>query len=154
MRGPHSRSTPRESDEVAVARVVGASLGDRIHGGFVVLPRLFVDGPLTQESITSVPADQQVALLDGLRRGGDAPWADTASLRDGVGFDTLPASSRTIVTLAGPVVVDGDTARTLVYIGGASHRAGRPVFYTIEQYVVARTGSSWHFVRRRLMYAT
>lgn len=143
----------RESDEMTVARVVGVSLRERLHGGFVVLPRLFVYSPIAQSSTTSVSTDEQVALLDGLRRGGSAKWVDTGSVHDSVRFGA-PAAPRTVVTLAGPIVIDGDTARAAVYISATGRRPGEPVFYTIERYVVARRRNGWAVVRRELVYAT
>jgi len=141
----HQVNDAAKPDQLAVARVVGNALRDRLPGGFVVLPRMFVYTPVAAPTLTPVPADEERALLDALRAGGSVRWADSAARRD---------SSRTVVTLAGPVVIDGDTARVPVYISAGGHRAGQPVFFTIELFVVAHVGAEWHLVRRRIIYAT
>ena len=143
--GGHHVKAATKPDQLAVVRVVGTALRDRLHGDFAVLPRIFIYTPVAAPALAPLPADEERALLDALRVGGSAQWADSAARRD---------SSRTVVTLAGPVVIDGDTARVPVYISAGGHRAGQPVFYTIEQFVIARVGAEWHLVRRRIIYAT
>jgi len=150
-----SRASPsrRVSDQVMVARVVGTSVRERMHRGFVVLPR-FLSVSLSGPATAPTPADEQLALLDALRDGASARWADTSAFRDSVRLASLPDSSLTVVTLTGPVVISGDTARVPVVYRQVNRRPRQMIFYTVEEYILARAGSQWKVLRRRLMYAT
>jgi hypothetical protein len=139
----------------SAARALGMYLRVRFPHGFVIYPKFETPpavtswvGPLT------LSPEAQFRLLDQIRRGAQAQWADTLMLTDISLRDAAPDSSRTIVALSGPLLVAGDTAKAAIMLEYVGKANTEPPPFTVAWYTVARSASGWRAAKHTLLYAT
>jgi hypothetical protein len=140
-----------DSAEVELARVVGERLR-REHSAFVVFPTfLSADGSVPEGSIEDFA--RRSILLDSLRRGAHAQYADTLAYSDDRLRPKLSTAERFFFTLAGDPVIQGDTA-TVDIVEGKTPRTVGTIERNVFRYWFVHSRGHWEFLRRTLLYAT
>jgi hypothetical protein len=140
-----------DSAEVELARVVGERLR-REHGVFVVFPTfLSSDGNAPEGSIEDFA--RRSILLDALRKGAHAQYADTLAYSDDRLRPRLSTADRLFFTLAGEPSIQGDTA-TVDIVEGKTPKTVGTIERNVFRYWFVHSRGHWEFLRRTLLYAT
>jgi hypothetical protein len=140
-----------DSAEVELARVVGERLR-REHSAFVVFPTLLSsDGNAPEGSIEDFA--RRSILLDALRKGAHAQYADTLAYSDDRLRPKLSTAERFFFTLAGDPVIQGDTA-TVDIVEGKTPRTVGTIERNVFRYWFVHNRGRWEFLRRTLLYST
>ena len=143
---------PVMGDEAAaVARALGEQLRME-RGPYVVFP-LYLTNTFAPVSDTTPGNALRARLLEALRQGGRAQYADTAAYADETRRKLLPDSARYYFTFNSEPVVRNDTA-TIDVIG--FHMARTPGFAEVEvaRYEFILQSGRWQFIRRVVLYMT
>ena len=140
-----------DSAAIELARVVGERLR-REHSAFVVFPTfLSSDGNAPEGSIEDYA--RRSTLLDALRKGAHAQYADTLAYADDRLRPKLSTAERFFFTLAGEPPVQGDTA-TVDIVEGKAPRTVGTIERNVFRYWFVHSRGHWEFLRRTLLYAT
>jgi hypothetical protein len=140
-----------DSAAVELARVVGERLR-REHSAFVVFPTfLSSDGNAPEGSIEDYA--RRSILLDALRKGAHAQYADTLAYADDRLRPKLSTAERFFFTLAGEPSIQGDTA-TVDIVEGKAPRTVGTIERNVFRYWFVHSRGHWEFLRRTLLYAT
>ncbi len=134
------------SDVGAVALAAGEHLRGSLLPHVILVPRI-VPAALHGSPDPDAPDAVTHSTLEALRAGLRAEWRDTLALVDDRYAESRPSVNTSIVALAAPIHIDGDTAHVMLMSAPFEPDTWITSRGTYD-YVFSKRSGSWRFVRR------